>query len=105
MKNGPNYYGKAFVTITKVKVTPDLSVARFYLSVYNVDNKEEIIDQLRDHMHDIRGQLGNKLRNNLRRIPELEFFLDETLDEVFRIEKILKDVRKGDNEAGNDGQE
>jgi len=93
-KSGPTYYGKAFVTVTKVNITPDLLVARIYLSIYNVKNKVEIVDEIRTHAHEIRYQLGNKMRHQLRRIPELEFFLDETLDYVYRMEEIFKDIEK-----------
>lgn len=89
-KYGANYYGGAFVTISAVRVTPDLLTARIYISVYNLENKQDAVQGLQRHNHEIRKHLGNKLRNELRRIPELEFFLDDTLDEVFRIDTILK---------------
>ncbi len=89
-RNGVSYYGTSFVTITTVKITPDLLVARFYLSVFNANDKTLVLKGLKQHISEIRRELGNRLRNNLRMIPTLEFFLDETLEEAFRIDKILK---------------
>lgn len=89
-RNGVSYYGTSFVTITGVKVTPDLLVARFYLSVFNAKDKTLVLKGLKMHASEIRRELGNRMRNSLRMIPTLEFFLDETLEDVFRIDSILK---------------
>ncbi len=89
-RNGTAYYGTSFVTITGVKTTPDLLVARFYLSVFNADDKAKVLKGLKMHVSEIRREMGNRLRKNLRVIPSLEFFLDETLEDVFRIDAILK---------------
>lgn len=89
-RNGVSYYGMAFVTITGVRVTPDLLVARFYMSVLGQDDKEKAIKGLKTHSSEIRRDIGNRLRSNLRMIPHLEFYLDESLEDVFRIDKLLK---------------
>ena len=89
-RNGASYYGSAFVTITGVKTTPDLLVARFYLSVLKADDKVRALKGLKMHVSEIRREIGNRLRNNLRVIPTLEFYLDETLEDAFRIDAILK---------------
>ena len=94
LRHGANYYGSTFVTISDVKVTPDLLVARFYLSVMDENRRKAVIAGLKENAGDIRRHMGNKLKNQLRRIPNLEFFLDETLDEVFRIEQLLKEERE-----------
>jgi ribosome-binding factor A len=92
-KNGRNYYGASFVTISGVKVTPDLLVARIFVSVFVEAERKAVIEALKHNASHIRGQLGNKVKNQLRRVPELEFFLDESLDEVFKIDKLLKDIK------------
>lgn len=89
-KHGANYYGGAFVTVTAVKVTPDLLEARFYLSIYNMDDKQAVVNNIQKHASDIRKHLGNKVKNHMRRVPELSFFLDDTLEDAFRIEEILR---------------
>lgn len=89
IREGRNYYGRAFVTMTNVKVTPDLMTARFYFSVYNVTDKQAVIDTLSENVHSVRRSLGAKIRNKVRRIPELEFYLDDTLDEVYHMEDVF----------------
>lgn len=95
-KYGSNYYHHAFVTITSVNVTPDLLTAKVYLSVYNVadQDKHDIMDKITSHASEIRKQLGMKVRHQLRRVPELFFRLDNTLDEALKIEALLKDIKK-----------
>jgi ribosome-binding factor A len=93
-KSGRNYYGSSFVTISGVKVTPDLLVARIFISVFSENERKGVVESLKQHSSDIRRQLGNKVKNQLRRVPNLEFFLDESLDEVFKIEKLLKEIKQ-----------
>lgn len=93
IKNGRNYYGSSFVTISGVKVTPDLLVARVFISVMAENERKAVLEALKNNASHIRGILGGKVKNQLRRVPELEFFLDESLDEVFKIEKLLKEIK------------
>jgi ribosome-binding factor A len=97
LKSGRSIYGKAFVTVTNVKVTPDLATVRFHLSVMGGD-KDEVIKQFQDKKQEIKRLLGDKLRFNLRRVPEPEFYLDETLDDVFRMEELFKKIKTEDDE-------
>ena len=96
LKSGRSIYGKALVTVTNVKVTPDLSMVRFHLSVFNGD-KDEVIKQFQEKKQELKRMLGDKLRFNLRRVPEIEFFLDETLDDVFRMEELFKKIKTDDD--------
>ena len=91
-RNGKNIYGKAFVTVTNVTVTSDLTLTRFYLSIFNAENPDEVVDKFREHKAEIKRQLGEKLRHHLRRIPEVEFFRDETLDNAYKIEEVFKKI-------------
>ena len=97
LKSGRSIYGKAFVTVTNVKVTPDLSTVRFHLSVFNGD-KDEVIQQFQDKKQEIKRMLGDKLRFSLRRVPDVEFFLDDTLDDVFRMEELFRKIKSSDDE-------
>lgn len=92
--HGGSYYGRAFVTITEVKMTPDLLVAKIYLSIFNVQDKEKTLEAIREQAPEIRRHLGNKMRHHLRRIPELLFYLDESLDNALRINELLRDIEK-----------
>jgi ribosome-binding factor A len=92
-RNGSSWYGpRAFVTISGVWMSPDLHTARFYLSVFNVENKEAILESINQKSWDIRQRLGRNVRHQLRKVPELEFFLDESLDNVFHMEEVFKDL-------------
>jgi len=97
-RNGKSIYGKAFVTVTNVTVTSDLILTRFYLSIFNADNANEVVNSFREHKAEIKRQLGEKLRHHLRRIPEIEFFRDETLDNAYRIEEVFRKI-KNEKEA------
>ncbi len=101
-KNGRNYYGASFVTISGVKVTPDLLVARIFVSVLVENERKAVIEALKNNASHIRGQLGNKVKNQLRRVPGLEFFLDESLDEVFKIDKLLKEIKATEQPKTNE---
>ncbi len=92
-REGQSFYGKAFVTVTGVRVSPDLGIARIYLSVFGVKNSQETIDQIEKHNKEIRKRLGNEIRHQARIIPELKFFLDDSLDYVEKIEKLLNDSK------------
>ncbi|HXH18791.1 MAG TPA: 30S ribosome-binding factor RbfA [Chitinophagales bacterium] len=94
-KYGAYYYGKAFVTITEVAVTADLLTAKVYLSIWNVTDKEKSLDEIKAQGHEIRKHLGNKMRHHLRRIPELLFYLDESLENALRVNELLKQIAEG----------
>ena len=98
IREGRNIYGGAFVTLTKVQVTGDLLLARIYLSVYNVTEKQEIVDKITANEYLIKRKLGNRMRNKLRRIPELEFYLDETLDEEDKVEGLFQKLNTDEEE-------
>ena len=91
-REGKAIYGKAFVTVTNVTVTSDLTLTRFYLSVFNEPNPDHVIYAFREHKAEVKRFLGEKLRHHLRRIPEIEFFRDETLDNAYRIEEVFKKI-------------
>jgi len=91
-REGKHFFGSSFVTLTKVKVTPDLGLARIYLSIFKDKNPQGVIDNLRKHMHEIRGKLGSKIKHQARIIPSLEFFLDDTLDYVEKMDAVFKSL-------------
>lgn len=88
-KEGPAL-SKAMVTVTKVKVTPDLALARVYLSLFGIQDKEAELDLIRHKTKEIRYKLGQKVKNQLRAIPQLEFHEDDSLDYIDRIEDLLE---------------
>ncbi len=96
LREGKNLYGKALVTVTNVKVTSDLTLARFYLSIYNTDTPDSVIDVFNEKKFEIKRMLAEKLRHDLRRIPEIEFFRDDTLDYVYHMEDVFKKIKEED---------
>jgi len=79
------------VTVTAVRVSPDLSVAKAYLSFFPVDNKQEFIKYINKELEgQIRFELGKRVRHQLRIIPELKFFVDDTLDYIENLDNLLK---------------
>ena len=78
------------VSVTSVRVSPDLSIARVYISVFPSERGDEIVKNLNGNMKQIRFDLGNRLRHQLRIIPELKFFIDDSLDYLERIDELLK---------------
>ena len=89
MFDGPNVYD-CMITVTKTTVTKDLSIARSYLSIFNAEDNDLVIKTVRANTKDIRFRLGQKVRNQIRIIPQLEFFIDDSLDYIENIENLLK---------------
>lgn len=83
------YAQKGLLTVTDVKVSPDLSLARIYLSFIGVKDSLKAVENIENSHGAIRGELGNNLRNSLRKIPELQFYLDDTAEYAQKINKIM----------------
>jgi len=100
-EQGSNIYGRdKLVTVTEVKMTPDLLVAKIYISVYGTENKQEVILELEDNYPRLRQALASKVGKQMRRVPELEFFLDDTVDEMYRVDELLNRVSEEDKNIG-----
>lgn len=72
--------GKTLVTITDVKISPDLAIARVYLSFLNVDDKEQLLEEIRTNSKKIRGLLGQRVKNQFRIVPNFQYYLDDTAE-------------------------
>lgn len=101
LRMGLNMQQGGMVSISGVKVTPDLLEARIYLSLFHTENDDAIIENIRSKTNEIRGSLGNIMRHQLRLIPQLTFYKDDTLDHVFKIEKLLNEI-KAQNRSAKD---
>ena len=77
-------------SVSVVRISPDMSYARVYLSVFPSERSEEIVKNINDNMKSIRFELGNRVRHQLRIIPELKFFVDDSLDYAAHIDELLK---------------
>ena len=78
------------ISVTAARISPDLSIVRVYISVFPSDRSDEIVKNLNGNVRSIRFELGNRLRHQLRIIPELKFFIDDSLDYLERIDELLK---------------
>ena len=78
------------VGVSAVRISPDMSIARVYLSVFPSERSQEIVKNINDNMKSIRYELGTRVRHQLRIIPELKFFVDDSLDYAERIDELLK---------------
>ena len=101
-REGRNLFDRAFVTITDVVMSPDLSMAKVYISALMATDKEALIRKLNERKYEIRGLLGNKIGKQVKGIPELNFYLDNTLDNVDKMDKVLKDLQIPDKKDGSD---
>lgn len=78
------------ITVTKVQITPDLAEAKVYISVFPTDTRDHIVKETQEHTASIKHQLAKRTRHQLRRVPELHFFVDDSLDYIEGIDKALK---------------
>lgn len=82
------------VSISSVKVTPDLLEARIYLSIFQVKDQKTVMKTIENRAWEIKKELADKMKHQLRRIPVLHFYLDDTLDYVFKMEEIFKKINE-----------
>lgn len=91
-RDAKSMFSGSFVTVTTVRVSPDLGAAKVYLSFLLEKDKEAAIEKIRAQTKPIRKMLGEKIRKQVRVIPELQFFLDDTIDYANRIDDILSKI-------------
>lgn len=93
-REGMNFLPNTLVTITKVRVTPDLAIARVFLSFFNNTNTQQALQTVKSHSSEIRYKLGARIKDQVRVIPQLEFFVDDTNEYVERMDKIFDKINK-----------
>ena len=104
-QEGAYVYGPTpFVTVTNVVVTPDFSIAKIYLSIFNTENKQEVILMMEDQYYRLKQALVGRIGKQIRRMPELRFYMDDTLDEMERVDALLKKLEK-ENQMGKREEE
>jgi len=92
LKEKTNFLDNAFITVADVRMSPDLSVAKIYLSMTLAKDKQGILDKINLKKSEIRKALGNKIRNQARIVPQLVFYIDEVEEGAQRIEDIIKNL-------------
>ena len=92
-EHGIYIYGQGFVSVTSVKVTPDLAQAKVYLSVFNVADRDEVLRKINNHTHVLKQALAARIKNQMRRIPQIHFYFDETIEEMYRVDALFKEIK------------
>jgi ribosome-binding factor A len=93
---GLNMIDGGMVSVSSVKVTPDLLEARIYVSLFQVADPKATIKKIEERKWEIKKELAARVKHQLRRIPELKIFHDDTLDQVFKMEEIFKQIKEED---------
>lgn len=89
-QQGMQAYNGAMISVTEVRISPDLGYAKTYLSIFPSAKAKEVMELVNEKNKAIRGELGKRVRHQLRIVPELMFYVDESLDYVERIDNLLK---------------
>jgi ribosome-binding factor A len=97
---GLNMIDGGMVSISSVKITPDLLEARVYLSLFQVKSPDDVMKKIEDRAWDVKRELATRVKQQLRRMPELKFFRDDTLDHVFKMEELFKQINKEERKDG-----
>lgn len=99
-QHGSYIFDNALVTVTSVKMTPDFALAKVYVSIYNADDKQAVVDSLNAQLNVFKPDLARRLKRHVRRIPNFDIYLDETVDEMYRINELMSNLR-ANNQMGN----
>jgi ribosome-binding factor A len=91
-KEGINIIDGGMISISKVMVTPDLLEARVYLSFFQIKEPQKMLHEIKGRGWELRKLLGQRVKNQLRRVPEISYFEDDTLDYVFKMEELFKKI-------------
>lgn len=86
------------VSIANVKITPDLFDARIYLSLFKVKDATDALKKIEERAWEIKKELASRVRHQLRSIPQLSFYIDDTLDYVDKMETLFKEIKKDDEQ-------
>jgi ribosome-binding factor A len=90
LRRGNEFSHGKMVSITRVRVSPDLSFAKVYISIFPAVNQEEVLKSMKEHISKFRFDLGQKVRTQLRIVPDIAFHIDDSLDYIDKIDKLLK---------------
>jgi ribosome-binding factor A len=101
-KLGLNMIDGGLVSISSVKITPDLLETRIYLSVFPAKENNVVLKKIEEKASEIKRELASKVKHQLRRIPELKYFSDDTLEHVFKMEELFKKIDNGKTEPGKE---
>jgi len=104
-REGASFLPNTLVTITRVRVSPDLAVAKVYLSFFNTNNTTLSINTVNAHSGEIRYKLGGRIRHQVRVVPELTFFVDDTNEYVEKMDSLFEKIAKEPRQKEEDSEE
>ncbi len=90
LEEGRALFPGGMITVTGVRVSPDLGIAKTYLSLFPTKDNKAVLERIKEHAHQLRGKLGRRIGKQMRVVPELLFYLDDSLDRAEEIDKLLK---------------
>lgn len=93
-------YGNDLVSVSDVKMSPDLSHAKIYVSIYGREQKEEVVQLMELHNAQLKQALVQRIKKQLRRMPSINFYVDDTIDEIYRIEQLFESLNKKADSQG-----
>jgi ribosome-binding factor A len=88
-----NMISGGMISISSVKLTPDLLEARIYISMYKIQDENAALKKIETQAWEIKKELATRIKNQVRRMPVLRFYLDDTLDHVFKMEELFKQIK------------
>lgn len=100
-----NWLSGEFVTISGVQASPDLGHIKVYVSLYNASKKDQVLQNLELYGKEIRKELARRLKNQVKKIPELAFYEDDSLDYMNRIDAVFEKIRKPDSPGDKDSSD
>jgi ribosome-binding factor A len=98
---GLSFINSAMISVSSVQITPDLLEARIYLSIFNATDKKSTLKKLEERHWEVKKELAARIKTQVRRIPELRYFLDDTLDQVFKMEELLNKIKQEESKNEN----
>jgi ribosome-binding factor A len=94
MVQGPKMFNKQFIGVSNIKVSPDLSYVKVYLSFIGEKDPKQLLNLIKLYSKDLRTILAEKIRHIVRKIPEIDYFYDDTMDYVEKMDKIFTEIKK-----------
>lgn len=104
LRLGLNMVDGGMISISKVTITPDLFEARIYLSFFQIADADAMLKKITDRAWEIKKELTSRVRNQLRSMPQLQFFIDDTLEYVFKMEELFKTIHISKEENPDAGE-
>jgi ribosome-binding factor A len=103
-RRSADWFGGAFITVSDTSVSPDLGYLKVYVSLFNAEDKDELMERIESHKWEIRKMLASKIRNEVRKVPELEFFEDNSLDEMNKMDALFDKIKKDNPNEEDEGE-